>query len=71
MPAYLRRLLLRAHRNASPSELRELNYAERRMALFLIFSAISTNPPRQSFVSWLRVLAGKEWGLVKSIVSFL
>jgi hypothetical protein len=50
----VRRLLLRADPTACPAQLRELNYAERRMAMFLIFSAFSKDPPEVSFVRRLR-----------------
>jgi hypothetical protein len=74
MPEFVRRILLRANPSAGPAELRELNYAERRMALFLIFSAISKDPPGKSFATRLRSLAvkhGPEMYLIRMIVSFL
>jgi hypothetical protein len=73
-PAFVRRLLLRADPTAHPNERRALNYAERRMAMFLIFAALSGESAEESFVSRLRSLAfdyGPEMYLVKAIVSFL
>jgi hypothetical protein len=51
-----------------------MNYAERRMAMFLIFSAISQDPPERSFVHRFRSLAmdyGSDMHLMKAVVSFL
>jgi hypothetical protein len=73
-PAFVRRLLLRADPTAIPDERRALNYAERRMAMFLIFSALSGESAEESFVRRLRSLAfdyGPDMCLVKTIVSFL
>jgi hypothetical protein len=39
-PTLAKRLLLLAYPDASPAELRRLNYKERRMALFLAFKAV-------------------------------
>jgi ankyrin repeat protein len=74
LPDFVRRLFLRADPTAHPNELRALNYAERRMAMFLIFSALSGDSPRESFVNRLRSLAfdyGPDMCLIKAIVSFL
>jgi hypothetical protein len=74
LPVFVRRLLLRADPTASPAELREMNYAQRRMAMFLIFSAIPPDPAEQSFVHRFRSLAmdyGPDMNLLKAIVSFL
>jgi hypothetical protein len=73
-PDFVRRLLLRADPTTCPAELAKLNYAERRMAMFLIFSALSRDPPEVSFVGRLRSLAfdyGPDMYLVKNIVPFL
>jgi ankyrin repeat protein len=43
LPAFVRRLLLRAAPELDPDELHRLNYAERRMALFLAHCAISND----------------------------
>ena len=67
LPPYYRRLLLRAAPNLNPAELHRLNYAERRMALFLAFKAMSSNidPP---FFARLRFA---KMDLLKHVVSFL
>ena len=67
LPPYYRRLLLRAAPDLNPAELHRLNYAERRMAMFLAFRARTSNidPP---FLARLRC-AKKD--LVKYIMSFL
>jgi hypothetical protein len=74
IPVFVRRLLLRADPTASPDELREMNYAERRMAMFLIFSAMTTVSHEESFVHRFRSLAmdyGPDMQLLKAIVAFL
>ena len=64
-PYYLR-MLLRALPDLNPADLHRLNYAERRMAMFLAFKAISTDDhmllPRLRF-------ANKD--LLKRVISFL
>jgi hypothetical protein len=77
---FVRRLLLRAAPELDPDELHRLNYAERRMALFLAHCAISKNDDHSSsstnggcsFVLRLRALARRNMGeLFREIVSFL
>jgi ankyrin repeat protein len=70
------RLLLRAAPELDPDELHELNYAERRMALFLAHCAISKTGDHSkggsSFMMRLRALARRNMGeLFHEIVSFL
>ena len=64
-PYYLR-MMLRAVPDLHPAELRRLNYADRRMAMFLAFSAVSTDEhmllPRLRF---------ENKDLLKRVVSFL
>ena len=45
LPAYYCRLLLRAAPALDPAELRRLNWAERRMAMFVAFAAAARQPP--------------------------
>jgi ankyrin repeat protein len=77
---FVRRLILRAAPELDPDELHRLNYAERRMALFLAHCAISKNDDHSSsstnggssFVLRLRALARRNMGeLFHEIVSFL
>jgi ankyrin repeat protein len=79
-PDFVRRLLLRAAPELDPDELHRLNYAERRMALFLAHCAITKNDDHSSsstsggcsFVLRLRALAQGDMGeLFREIVSFL
>ena len=65
VPAYYRRLLLQASPNLDPAELRRLNGAERRLAMFVAFAAVSKS---RLLLARLRV-ANKD--LVKHVVSFL
>ena len=67
LPLYYLRLLLRAAPNLNPAELHRLNYAERRMAMFLAFRArtFATEPP---FLARLRFA---KMDLVKHVISFL
>ena len=65
-PYYLR-LLLRAAPNLNPAELHRLNYAERRMAMFLAFKAAASDP-EPLLMARLRF---KDKELVKHVVSFL
>jgi hypothetical protein len=77
--SHIRRLLLRAYPECNPAELRELNYAARREALFLAFSAIPRLQPlftcaavSNVFVWKLRELVVcRDLSLFKNIVSFL
>ena len=67
LPPYYLRLLLCAAPNLNPAELHRLNYAERRMAMFLAFRArtFATEPP---FLARLRFA---KIDLVKHVISFL
>ena len=67
LPPYYLRLLLRAAPNLNPAELHRLNYAERRMAMFLAFRARTSNidPPL------LARLRFAKMDLVKHVMSFL
>ena len=67
LPPYYLRLLLRAAPNLNPAELHRLNYAERRMAMFLAFGARTSaiDPP---FLARLRF---EKMDLVKHVMSFL
>ena len=65
LPAYYRRLLLRAAPHLDLAELRRLNWAERRMAMFVAFRAVSAQP------SLLARLRAENKDLVKHVMSFL
>ena len=67
LPPHYLRLLLRAAPDLDPAELHRLNYAERRMAMFLAFKARASNidPP---FLARLRFA---KMDLLKHVVSFL
>ena len=67
LPPYYLRLLLRAAPDLNPAELHPLNYAERRMAMFLAFGAraSATEPPL------LARLRFAKMDLVKHVISFL
>ena len=67
LPPYYLRLLLRAAPDLNPAELHRLNYAERRMAMFLAFGAraSATEPPL------LARLRFAKMDLVKHVISFL
>ena len=65
-PYYLR-LLLRAAPDLNPSELRRLNWAERRMAMFMAFRAVTTDVTPLM----LARLRFENKDLVKHVVSFL
>jgi hypothetical protein len=67
LPAYYLRLLLRAAPTLNPAELHRLNYAERRMAMFLAFKALS--PTLKAPL--LARLRGESKDLVQRVVSFL
>jgi hypothetical protein len=69
-PERLIRLLLHADPTIDPTELHKLNYEERRMAIFLVFSAIPLNY-LNSFVVQLRRVKNKDLTLLRLIVSFL
>jgi ankyrin repeat protein len=70
MPVLIRQLLLRADPTIDPAELRRLNYMERRMAMFLAYSAIPKTTA-DSFVVRLRRVKNKDETLLRLIVSFL
>ena len=65
LPSYYRRLLLRAAPDLDPAELRRLNWAERRTAMFVAYAAVAKS---RLLLVQLRV-ANKD--LVKYVVSFL
>ena len=65
-PYYLR-LLLRTAPDLNPAELHRLNYAERRMAMFLAFKAVTS----QKKPVVLKRLCFENKDLVKHVVSFL
>ena len=67
LPPYYLRLLLRAAPNLNPAELHRLNYVERRMAMFLAFKAVPSQP-EPLLIARLR-FAKKD--LVKHVISFL
>jgi hypothetical protein len=67
LPKYYLRLLLRAAPTLNPAELHRLNYAERRMAMFLAFKAMSSSVK----VPLLVRLRGESKDLVQRVVSFL
>ena len=64
---YYRRLLLRAAPDLNPAELHRLNFAERRMAMFMAFRAITTGIT-PLLMARLRF---ENKDLVKHVVSFL
>ena len=64
---YFLRLLLRAVPDLNPAELRRLNYAERRIAMFLAFRA-AASAPKPLLMARLRF---ENKDLVKHVVSFL
>ena len=68
VPAYYLRLLLRAAPDLDPAELRRLNWEERRLAMFVAFTAVSKTRVSRSLLARLRA-ANKD--LVKHVVSFL
>ena len=67
LPPYYLRLLLRATPNLNPAELHRLNYAERRMVMFLAFKAVTS----QKKPVVLKRLCFENKDLVKYVVSFL
>ena len=66
-PPYYLRLLLSAAPDLNPTELHRLNYAERRMAMFLAFKAVSSQP-QPLLLARLRFA---KMDLVKHVISFL
>ena len=67
LPPYYLRLLLCAAPNLNPAELHRLNYAERRMAMFMAFRAVTTGVTPLL----LARLRFENKDLVKHVVSFL
>ena len=67
LPPYYRRLLLRAAPELDPVELRRMNYEERRMAMFLAFTAVTTQV-KPLLMARLRF---EKKDLVKHVISFL
>jgi hypothetical protein len=70
MPILIKRLLLLADPTVDPAEMRKLNFEERRMAMFLAYSAVPQTIT-DSFVVRLRRLTNKDHSLLRLIVSFL
>jgi hypothetical protein len=68
LPDYYLRLLLRAAPTLDPAELHRLNYAERRMAMFLAFKAATARLQKPFLLARLR---GENKDLVQRVVSFL
>ncbi len=67
LPDYYLRLLLCAEPTLNPAELHRLNYAERRMAMFLAFKATTATME----APLLARLRGESKDLVRRVVSFL
>jgi ankyrin repeat protein len=72
-PDIVKRLLLRADPSLNPAELHRLNYAERSMAMFLAFSAISSSATDSFAIRFrrLKTHAGTDMPLLRLVVSFL
>jgi hypothetical protein len=68
LPTYFLRLLLRAAPDLDPAELRRLNWAERRTAMFVAFAAVAKQATAPPLLTRLRVT---DKQLVKHVVSFL
>jgi hypothetical protein len=85
VPDAILRLMLRAYPSTKPAKLRELNYAERRMAMFLAFSAVVSDSSgssssssddqgdqQRAFVNGLRRLTTDvDMPLLRHVVSYL
>ena len=67
LPDYYLRLLLRAAPTLNPPELHRLNYADRRMAMFLAFKSVTATLDAPVLVR----LRGESKDLVQRVVSFL
>ena len=67
LPSHYLRLLLRAAPDLNPAELHRLNYAERRMAMFLAFRAVTSQPKPLLLVR----LRFAKMDLAKHVMSFL
>jgi ankyrin repeat protein len=68
LPNYYLRLLLRAAPTLNPAELHRLNYAERRMAMFLAFKAVTARLQKPFLLARLR---GVNKDLVQRVITFL
>jgi ankyrin repeat protein len=64
---FMRRLLLMKNPDLSPEELRALNYANRRMGIFLAFSAINAD----GIPNIYSLLRGRDSNLLKIALSYL
>jgi len=69
--AYFRRLLLQAVPHLDPQELRSLNYAERRMAMFLFFAAETAREKYPTIFSKIQQCSDNDNNLVRLVVEFL
>ena len=67
LPVYYHRLLLRAAPHLKPTRLRRLEWAEKRMAMFLAFKAVTS----QKKPVLLKRLCAENKDLVKLVISFL
>ena len=68
LPAYYRRLLLRAAPALDPAELRRLNWAERRVAMFVAFKATFPKGPKLPLLARFRL---ENHDVLKHVVSFI
>jgi hypothetical protein len=68
LPDYYLRLLLRAAPTLNPAELHRLNFAERRMAMFLAFKAVTAMLQKPFLLARLR---GVHKDLVQRVITFL
>ena len=68
LPSHIRRLLLRAAPALNPTELRRLNYEQRRMAMFLALKAITAKHHAPFLMARLRE---DNKDLIRLVVSFL
>jgi ankyrin repeat protein len=68
-PSYFKRILLRALPSLDPTELRKLNYAERRMAMFLFYGSAVGDIDTTKI--WRLLRRSGQDGLIKGIISFL
>ena len=67
-PAYHRRLLLRAAPALDPAELRRLNWAARRVAMFVAFTATFPKGPKPPLLARFRL---ENQDVVRHVVSYL
>ena len=68
LPAYYRRLLLRAAPHLDPAELHRLNWAERRTAMYVAYAARFPKGTKPALLARFRV---ENPDMVKHVVSFL